>query len=113
MDELLSPFDKWCDKYEVNNQAQLEIINLCGLFILLLSDDFPGTLEEKEKMTLNFKRDFVSDEQQHIEPTLETFQLFLTNIQQKHSSVEWNAKELIRAMAASGRAVDLKEKLLA
>ncbi|MDO3682145.1 M23 family metallopeptidase [Paenibacillus ehimensis] len=47
MDELLSPFDKWCDKREVNNQALLEIINLCGLFILLLSDDFPGTLDEK------------------------------------------------------------------
>ncbi|GMX63486.1 hypothetical protein Elgi_30950 [Paenibacillus elgii] len=113
MDELLSPFDKWCDKNEVNDQAQLEIINLCGLFILLLSDDFPGTPEEKEKMTLNFKREFVSDDQQHVEPTLGTFQQFLSKIQQKHSSVYWNAEELIRALAASGRAVDLKEKLLA
>ncbi|GMX63973.1 hypothetical protein Elgi_33410 [Paenibacillus elgii] len=43
----------------------------------------------------------VSDEQQNIKPTLETFQLFLSKIQQNHSSVEWNAEELIRLLPLS------------
>ncbi|XOK62078.1 hypothetical protein ACJ7K1_02785 [Paenibacillus elgii] len=42
-----------------------------------------------------------------------SLQQFLSKIQQRHSSVYWSAEELIKALAASGRAVDLKEKLLA